>query len=134
MIPGMRGVNPKQLQRMLRQQGIEMEEMDATEVIIKLADGRALVVRSPQVSKMKAAGTTTFQVVGDAKEMAASEVPTSTVKKGTTKGKGPRPKAHYTDEDLALVVDQTGASEAEARKALESCGGAPAEAIIQLLG
>ena len=134
----MRGMNPKQLQRMLRQQGIEMEELEATEVIIKLAD-KALVLKSPQVSKMTASGSTTFQVVGKAKEVSLSQLG-GAVAGSLPPGKAPAAvttmvaQVRFTDEDLALVMEQTGASEAKARKALEACGGAPAEAIIRLLG
>jgi len=37
------------------------------------------------------------------------------------------------EEDVQLVAEKAGVSEAEARKALEECGGEPAEAIIRLM-
>ena len=44
---------------------------------------------------------------------------------------GPGPA--IPEEDVQLVAEKAGVSEAEARKALEECGGEPAEAIIRLM-
>ena len=44
-------------------------------------------------------------------------------------GQGPA----IPEEDVQLVAEKAGVSEAEARKALEECGGEPAEAIIRLM-
>jgi len=47
---------------------------------------------------------------------------------------GPAPRPKYSREDLALVMAQTGATEDEARAALDVCEGEVAEAIIRLMG
>ncbi len=131
MFPGMRGMNPKQLEKMLRAQGIEMAPLEATEVIIKLKD-EALVIKGPEVTRMTVSGATTFQVVGKART-----VPLSTLggDLGAAPPKGTKARApRYSEEDVALVMEQTGASDAQARAALQAHDGQPAEAIIALLG
>jgi len=57
-------VNPKQMKKMMKQMGIEMEEIDAEEVIIRTSD-EELIFRNPTVSKISARGVETFQVIGE---------------------------------------------------------------------
>ncbi len=76
--------------------------------------------KSVYLANVTVQGQTTFQVVGKPEERA----------RGT--GEGGKPSIPI--EDLRLVAEKAGVSEEEARKALEECGGEPAEAIIKMTG
>lgn len=107
MIPG---INPKQLQKAMKQLGVKQEEIDASEVIIKCPD-KEIVIRNPNVAKVNMMGQESFQISGDVEE------------RGLEK---------FTDDDVETVMNQTGKNEKEARKALEECDGDLAEAILKL--
>lgn len=140
MFPGMRGTNPKQMEAMMRRMGIKTEEVDATEVIIVKKDGR-IVIKEPSVTIMTVQGQRTYQVQG--REVKEGEEPATAKKKGKKKEKvkeEPEPVEpeeevvlSFSDEDVALVMEQTGCSEDKARKALERSGGQPAEAILMIM-
>lgn len=116
MIPGM-GMNPKQLkqmQRSMKQMGMDMKEVHgATEVIIKLKN-KEIVIKNPKVNIMDFMGQQTYQITGKAKEKA---IETELV---------------IPKDDIELVATQTGVSEAEAEKALKETKGDLAEAIMRL--
>ncbi len=108
-------INPREMRRLMRQ--LKAKEIDAYQVIIKGRDGD-YIIEDPQVMYMEIQGQKMLQVVGEMKkiekEKEEEEVP-------------------YTDEDVQLVMQQTGCSEEEARKALEEANGEPAEAIISIM-
>lgn len=107
-------MNPRQLKAMQKKLGLNIEELEGVkEVIIKTED-RTLVFRDAAVTCMEVSGQVTYQVVGTPEEV-------------TTDSGIPK-------EDIMLVAQQAGVSEAEAKRALEECGGEPAEAIIKLMG
>ena len=118
MIPGGR-VDPRQMKRMMKQMGIETEEIEGVEeVVIKTAD-KEYVFSDAQVTKMVVKGQATFQILGEPEERVRSS-------------SGPT-KPSISTEDIKLVAEKAGVSEEEARKALEECDGEPAEAIIRLM-
>jgi len=118
MIPGGR-MNPKQMQAMMKRMGITQEELkDVEEVIIRLRD-REIVFKDASVTSVTVQGQKTYQIAGTSKERARTTA---------EKEEGGIP-----EEDIKLVMDQTGVSASEARKALESVGGAPAEAILKIM-
>jgi nascent polypeptide-associated complex subunit alpha len=94
-------MNPRKLEKMARQMGMNMEQIEAEEVIIKKKDGSRIVVCNPNVSRINMMGQETFQVTGEVAE---------------TPGEG------FSDEDVELVADQTGASPEDARSALKETG------------
>ncbi|MDV0446431.1 hypothetical protein MsAg5_02640 [Methanosarcinaceae archaeon Ag5] len=113
MFPGMgRGMNPKKVQGMMKQLGIDMIEIEnAEQVIIKTTDGD-IIIENPAVSIMRAQGVDTYQINGDVKKM---------------------PKQlTIPDEDVRLVCEQTGVGAEEAKAALEAANGDLAEAILSL--
>ena len=110
MIPGM---NPRKAQAMMRKMGISQQEIDATEVIIKTPE-KELVIANPKVSKVNMMGQETFQVVGEVEERAVSSEP------------------EINEEDVKTVMEQTGVSEEEARKAIGRNDFDLAKAIIDL--
>jgi nascent polypeptide-associated complex subunit alpha len=105
MMPKM---NPRKMKKMMRQMGMESEELDATEVIIKLKDGE-IVIENPQVTIVTAMGQRTYQIIGDEKT-----------------------KAVIPEDDIKLVAIQANVTEDEARSALEETDGDLAEAIVLL--
>ncbi|MBI2125038.1 nascent polypeptide-associated complex protein [Candidatus Woesearchaeota archaeon] len=110
MLPGM---NPRKMQQMMKQLGIQQVEIPATEVIIKTKD-KNIVITNPSVSKVNMMGQENFQISGDVHEEEVSSVP------------------DISEEDIRTVMDQTGASKLAAKKAIEDANGDLAEAIINL--
>ncbi len=122
MIPGGR-VNPRQMRQAMKRMGIEQEELDGVEeVIIRTAD-KEYVIRGAQVSAITAQGQKIWQVIGE---------PIIRDRADAKKAEPSQPTA-IPDEDVQLVAEKAGVSEDVARKALEECGGEPAEAIIRLM-
>jgi len=106
-------INPRQLEKMAKRMGIQAVPIEAEEVIIRTPD-KDLVVRNPQVSKVNMMGQETLQITGEIVEQ-------------------PRASAEpFTEEDIKTVMDQTGASEEEAKQALEETNGDLAQSILKL--
>ena len=108
-------INPREMRRLMRQ--LKAKEIDAYEVIIKARDGD-YIVEDPQVMAMEIQGQKMLQVIGEMKKIEVEK-------------KEEEPL--YTEEDVQLVMQQTGCSKEEARKALEEANGEPAEAIISIM-
>ena len=109
MIPGMRGMSPKKLQQMMKQMGIDVEELENVDrVIIQLPD-KDLVFEDAKVTVMTAQGTKNYQISGE-----------------------PVEQAKVSEEDIKLVIEQAGVSEEAAREALVTAGGDLADAILKL--
>lgn len=108
MFPGMGGMNPRQMQQMMKQLGIKSSELDAKKVTIELKNGNNIVFDEPSVSAIDMHGKKTYTLMGSERE-----------EKG------------ISEEDVKIVAEQTGAAEKEARKALEETGDL-AEAIMKL--
>ena len=111
------GMNPRKLQQMMEQMGIEMDEIDAVEVRIDTADGETLVFDAPEVTRMDAQGQRTYQIVGEPETVDA-----------TADTSGPE----IPDEDVDIVVARTDADPEDARAALEATDGDLAAAIDRL--
>lgn len=110
MIPGM---NPRQMRQAMKRLGIQQEEIDAKEVIIRLQD-KEIIISNPSVSKVNMMGQETYQIVGEEHERSLSTRP------------------EISDEDIDTVAEQTGASKEEAKEAIEEANGDLAEAIMKL--
>jgi len=108
MFPGM---DPRAMKAAMKKMGMQQEEIEAEEVIIK-TPSKDIVILNPSVTKINMMGQTTFQVAGTIEEREA--------------------KAAVTDDDVKTVAQQSGASEADARKALETNSGDLAAAILYL--
>ncbi|MDY6958151.1 MAG: nascent polypeptide-associated complex protein [Halobacteriota archaeon] len=114
MFPGgTRGMNPRKVKQMMKQMGINVDPVeDVQEVIIRTSD-REIVFKDAEVTIMDAMGSKTYQIVGTPEERSISSLP---------------------NEDVKLVIEQTGASEEDAVAALKESNGDLAEAIIKLSG
>lgn len=130
MFGGGGGLNPRKMQKMMEQMGIDLKELDVESAVIRLSDGTELVFDEPDVTRMDARGQQTYQVVGSP-EARAGEPGTADAEAGEPEadaaGEGDIP-----DDDVALVAEQAGASEADAREALEAVDGDLAAAIDRL--
>jgi len=119
MMPGGR-MNPRQMKAMMKRMGITQEEIaDVEEVVIRTRT-KEIVLTGAAVTAMTVQGQKTYQVVGEPKER--------------PRKREEKEEAGVPAEDVELVMSQTGCSAQEARKALEECDGAPAEAILKLMG
>jgi nascent polypeptide-associated complex subunit alpha len=119
MMPGGR-MNPKQMKAMMKRMGIDQEEMpDVEEVIIKTKT-KELVFKDAVVTAVSVQGQKTYQVVGIPEERERRR------EEGEEEGGVP-------EDDIKLVMSQTGCTAAEAKKALQETDGAPAEAILKIM-
>jgi len=122
----MRGVNPRQVKQAMKKMGIETEELkDVTEVIIRTKE-KQYVIEGAEVTIMKVQGQKTFQIVGNDKVVPLDHAL-------TTEAKDAHAQPSIPEEDVQLVMGQTGASREKAIEALKACDGQPAEAIIKLI-
>ena len=106
-------MNPRKMQQMMKQLGIQQVDIPATEVIIKTKD-KTITITNPSVAKVNMMGQVNFQISGEVHEEEISAVP------------------DISEEDIKTVMEQTGASKLAAKKAIESTKGDLAEAILNL--
>ncbi|MDZ5812498.1 nascent polypeptide-associated complex protein [Halorubrum sp. AD140] len=130
------GMNPRKMKQMMKQMGIDVQELDAERVVIETADGD-LVFDDAQVTKMDAQGQETYQIVGSPEEVAdAGAGGLSAVEGGDESVDATERDAGVTDaipdEDVALVAERAGVPESTAREALEDADGDLAAAIAAL--
>lgn len=102
-------INPKQLEMAMKKMGMQTTQIDAEEVVIKTAE-KDIVITNPQVTLMNVMGQKSYQIMGNAEE---------------------RQKEKFAEEDIRMVMQKTGASEHDARKALNEEGDL-ASAILKL--
>ncbi|MDO8538062.1 MAG: nascent polypeptide-associated complex protein [archaeon] len=102
-------IDPKQMQRMMKQLGIQSEEIEAKKVIIETGT-KKIIILNPSITAINMKGQKSFQISGEVKEEAGG-VP---------------------DEDIEMVAEQTGKTKKEAEKALTETNGDIAEAILKL--
>ncbi len=104
------GLDPKKMQAVMRQMGISQNEIDASKVIIEKNNGSRIIIENPSVTKISMQGQESFQVVGEAREESSNEI---------------------SAEDIATIIEKTGCTKLQAKKALEETGDL-AEAILKL--
>jgi len=110
------GVNKRQMELAMRKMGIQQQELDAVEVIIRLKD-KEIVISEPNVSKVNMMGQYTYQVVG----------------KETTRPLFiPSSEIEINEEDIKTVIEQTGVDYNTAKDAIKKHKGDLAEAIMEL--
>lgn len=111
------GMNPKQLkqmQRAMKQMGMDMKDVKGvTEVVIKFKN-KELVITNPKVNLMDFMGQQTYQITGKVKEQ---QIDVELV---------------IPDDDVELVSAQTGVSKEKALETLKETQGDLAEAIMRL--
>jgi len=105
MFPSM---DPQKMQQMLKKLGMKMDNIPANQVVIK-TDSGDITIDEPQVIKTTMKGQVVFQISGNVKEK-------------TT-----------TDEDVKLIIEQTGVDDKEKiKELLQQNNGDVAKTIMQL--
>jgi len=110
MIPKL---NSRELAKAMQRMGIQQQDIEATEVIIKCPD-KDIVITNPGVAKVNMMGQETWQITGTAHEQARETAP------------------DIKEEDIQTVMQQTGKSHDEALKAIKEAKGDLAQAILTL--
>ncbi len=125
-------MNPRKMQQMMKQMGIDVTEIDAEEVVIRTGD-EELVFDGAQVTRMDAQGQETYQIVGEpeTRELGASD-DAAADDAGGGAADSDADAGGIADEDVQLVATRAGVSEADAREALEAADGDLAAAISSL--
>jgi len=123
-------MNPRKMKQMMEQMGIDFEEIDAQEVVIRTED-EEYVFTDAQVNRMDAQGQQTYQVVGEPeiRERGAGE---SAAAEGEDEAAEEAAGSEIPDSDVQIVAQKAGVSESEARDALEATNGDLAAAISSL--
>jgi nascent polypeptide-associated complex subunit alpha len=101
-------IDPKKMQAMMKQMGINQTEINSSRVIIEKEDGEKIIIRNPSVVKIKMQGQESFQISGDISE-----------------------EEKFSEEDIKVIMEKTGCSEEDAKNTLEKTGDL-AEAILEL--
>ena len=91
-------LDPKKLEKLVKQMGMQIENIDAQRVIIECED-KELVINNPQVSKIKVPGQETFQIIGEIEE-----------------------RVGIKEEDVEIVSQRANVSKEKARELLEETG------------
>jgi nascent polypeptide-associated complex subunit alpha len=110
MMPGK--INPRQMNQMMRRLGISVKNIDNVEKIIIQTDSKEYIFKDAEVTIMDAQGQKTYQITGN---------PIIRDRAEDTK-----------EEDIKLIMDQTGKTKEEAKQALEEANGDIANAILKL--
>jgi len=117
----MRGVNPRQMKQAMKRLGITTEDINGVEEVIIRTKDKEYVLKEPAVTVMEMQGQKTFQVVGEATVQERKAQPAKSA------------EPSLPEEDITLVMEQTGATREQAVKVLNECGGQPAEAILKIM-
>jgi nascent polypeptide-associated complex subunit alpha len=110
MMPGR--INPRQMNQMMKKLGINVKEIENVKKVIIQTDKKEYVFDNAEVTIMGAQGQKTYQISGKPKVTDIEEK---------------IPKV-----DIELIIEQTGKTAEEAKKALEETNGDIAEAIMKL--
>jgi len=104
------GINPSQMQGMMKKMGISQTPLDVKRVIFEM-DGQKLIIDEPSVIRVKMQGTENYQVSGETRIEEESK---------------------FSEEDVKMVMEKTKKSKDEVEKFLEENEGDIALAIIEL--
>ncbi len=113
--------NPRQVKQAMKRLGIRTEEIEGVEEVIIRTRTKEYVIKDAAVTLMEMQGQKTFQIIGE---------PEVTSRGAKTEKEE---EVKIPEEDIKLVMEQTGSSEEVAVQALKECGGQPAEAILKIM-
>jgi len=120
MIP----TSPRELEKILKRMGIKVEEVDVAYVELKLKNGETIRINSPAVALMRMPNKVlVYQIQaaeGSVQKVAPATAPATS-------------EYQPSEEDIALLIEQTGASREEAIKALVEAKGDLVQAAMKLL-
>ncbi len=104
----MPNIDPRQMEKMMRQMGITTTNISAKLVVIE-TDHERILIKNPQVTEVTMAGQKSYQIAGEVTKEAA-----------------------ISEDDVKMVMEQTGATQQDASDALKKTNGDIAEAILLL--
>ncbi|HEC81387.1 MAG TPA: nascent polypeptide-associated complex protein [Thermoplasmatales archaeon] len=107
-----RKFNPRQLNQLMKQLGINVKEIANVEKVIIQTRDKDYIFDDAEVTVMDAQGQKTYQLIGTPRIVEKKE--------------------EIPEEDITLVMEKTGKNREEAKKALEESKGDIAEAILKL--
>ena len=110
MMPGGR-MNERQMKMMMKRLGMTTEPVENVEEVIIRTRDQEHVIKNAEVTLLTVQGVRTYQVVGEATIRPRSAAPSAVAAETPATAAGP---AGPPDEDIQLVMDQTGATRAEA--------------------
>ncbi|QLG62085.1 nascent polypeptide-associated complex protein [Halorarum salinum] len=122
------GMNPRKMEQMMKQMGIDVTEIDAEEVVIRTAD-EDLVFSDAEVTRMDAQGQQTYQVVGSPETRGRGEGGDADADESAGDDEG---APEVPADDVEIVAQRAGVSTDDAREALEAENGDLAAAISRL--
>ena len=120
-------MDSRRARRMMKQMGMNMDELGDIKRVILQGDNKEIVIEGPQVTSINVQGTKMYQVAGgretERKIQAEGAVEAAPVEE--------EPLV-LPEEDILLVAQQANVSIEKARAALENSDGDLAQAIIKL--
>lgn len=109
------------MKQAMKRLGITTEELKDVEEVIIRTKSKEYVLTDAAVTLMDMQGQKTFQVMGEA------------VIRDRQEGPAKPAEPPIPEEDIQLVMGQTGCDRERAIKALKDSGGQPAEAILSIM-
>jgi nascent polypeptide-associated complex subunit alpha len=110
----MPNIDPRQMKAMMAKMGIKSTEIPASKVVIE-SEGKSIIISSPQVTKIEAQGSVSFQISGDVSEQEDKVV------------------MEITADDIDMVSQSTGIADKERiEQALKEENGDIARTILRL--
>ena len=106
-------MNPRQMKQAMKRLGMQQDEIDANEVIIR-CDDKDIVISNPSVMKVFMGGQSTYQISGEEEERQLETTP------------------ELNEDDIETVMEQAEVSREEAEKAILEANYDLAEAILSL--
>ena len=108
-------IDARRARRMMKQMGLQMDELSDIERVILQGPGREIVIEGPMVTAVNVKGQRMYQIAGG-----------SVTERATEK------ELKIPEEDVLIVAQQAGVSTERARAALEESEGDLARAILML--
>lgn len=102
------------MRRMVEKMGLDMKEIQNVQEVIIKTDKKEIILAKPQVTEMKSKESSIFTVNAESYEERELEVQI------------------FSDEDIDLICQQTGATKERAQEALAESDGELARAIMLL--
>ena len=102
-------MDPVKMKLLMKQMGIKTTEIESEYVLIKTKDGKEIKILNPQVIEMEIKGEKIYQRIGGKLE-------------------------ELNEEDIKLIMEQTGVDIETAKKYYKECNGDIAEAILRIQG
>jgi len=128
---GQQQFGSRQMRRKMKTQGIDMDQIEATKVIIEGPE-KTLVIEQPEVMLMKQMGQEIYQIIGEAEEYSTGDIIIG--KKEETEEieqiEEVEAKPTITENDIMLVAAQGNVDPKEAEAILKDCDGDIAKAIL----